>query len=125
MLLALLVAFSFSAITTVALAAHFHYYGCGGGCSPGHGFQHGDYGGDNAYWARVFQHPANPNGFWTRCRLRRQSNDTLIAGNETTYGNDCAAFSNWAHPEYQAYAKVHSFDAGYPDMIEEHRHNPH
>jgi hypothetical protein len=125
LVLLLVAAFSFSAITSAALAAHFHAYACDGGCSIGHGVVHGDSTTDGSFFSRIDAHASGiPGSFWSTCAL--YANLTHLGSEETPYGQGCSPWSGgtgfWN--ESQARATVVSQD-GSQYAIPSHTHTAH
>lgn len=121
--LALLAAFSFSAIVTTALANHFHTVN-----GIGHGFVHGGSTTDGSFFSRIDAHTPS-NGFWADCTVYGNGGLTTISSESQAYDVTCNAWSGgtglWN--ESQGVALVHSYD--YSGQINEpvpsHYHFPH
>lgn len=124
LLLALIAAFCFSAVVSQALAGHFHSYACNGGCSIGHGLVHGANTDDGSFFSRIDQHPSNSNAFWSECALRRSSDTSRFAYEESGSGQGCNAWSNYQASERGSFANTRSFDTP-GEAIPLHSHYPH
>ena len=85
--LALVAAFSFSAIVTTALANHFHTVN-----GIGHGFVHGSSTTDGSFFSRIDSHTPSY-GFWADCTVYGNGGLTTIASDSQAYGATCNAWS--------------------------------